>query len=214
MTRGLLIALGILLLGWAAVVVLIDAFLDVKKSPREAVCRSNLKQMATALMIYSEDYDRRLPPTGYAVGAEAVALPSLMYPYIKSGDIWACPTAVKDGARDHTFDGTPGDTTVSLGYNGSALAPNRIGVPLDAAKHPEGTVAFVDTSYYLATPASLAPALGGSPPAYRHRERANVAWLDGHAKAVSKEVLEATAEVEGDKPLTAGIDRFLRWNLK
>jgi prepilin-type processing-associated H-X9-DG protein len=137
-----------------------------------------------------------------------------MYPYIKTGSIWACPVAVRDGARDHTFDGTPGDTTVSLGYNGSALAPNRIGLLLDSAKHPEDTVAFVDTTYYLATPASLAPALRGSPPTYRHRDQANVAYLDGHVKGLTKDVLEATAEVESDQPLASGIDRFLHWNLK
>jgi hypothetical protein len=198
----------------ALAAILISLLFEAKQLPRSSMCRSDLKQIASGLLMYAEDYDRRLPPTSYAKGPHSVVLPWLLDPYIKDGEVWACPTAVKDGARDHSFERVPGDATVSFGYNGAALAPDRVGLPLDRVKQAEDTVAFVDAGSYLATPPSLAPALGGSVPAYRHTERAYVAWLDEHVTGEPQTELEATAASEGDKLLAPGIDRFLLWNLR
>jgi len=214
MTRTAVIVLGVLLLGGALIAVVVDSFFAAKQLPRATMCRSDLKQIATALSMYVEDYDQRLPPTGYAAGTKSVVLPSLLHFYIKNGNVWECATAAKDGARNHTFDGSPGDGSVSYGYNGNALSPHGPGLPLERVKQPKDAVAFVDAGSYLATPHSLVPALGGSSPEYRHSGTANVAWLDGHVKSTKQAQLEASAEEEAGKPLVSGIDRFLHWNLR
>jgi prepilin-type processing-associated H-X9-DG protein len=158
--------------------------------------------------VYAADYGDQLPPHATISGKTTTTLPALLHPYLNyNGGIWRC---AEDPAPESAYDGTPADSTVSGGYNWHALSPGRKGIRLDAVAEPAATVAFVDTFSYLATPGPP----GGTPPVYRHEKRINVAWLDGHIKTQSPGVLEETAETENDKPLKAGIDRYVHWNTR
>jgi prepilin-type processing-associated H-X9-DG protein len=204
-------SLGCLVTVLAGAAILNELF-QPKQMPRAAMCRSNLKQLGSALLMYVEDYDRRLPPTAYAIGTRSYTLPWLLHPYLKNGLIWECSTAARDGTRGHEFDGSSADHLVSYGYNGHSLGHS--GVLFDRIPNPSGVLAFVDSSSSLAAPPLLVPALGGTAPVYRHAEIANVTWLDGHVTAARAEIVEASASEEAGARLSSGIDRYVHWNLR
>lgn len=103
---------------------LFPAFAMARGRARQSACVSNLKQLGTAITLYTSDWDsfpRGLDPAdkftpqiwqGYPNGlqimAETPLLPVVLAPYIKNNQVWACPA-------DTGFDIT--DTT---------------GLPLDA----------------------------------------------------------------------------------
>ncbi|MCC2668767.1 MAG: prepilin-type N-terminal cleavage/methylation domain [Armatimonadetes bacterium] len=186
-----------------------------RDAARSTLCRSSQKLLALAIRAYADDYDDRLPPLARVKGTHTELLPALIAPYLSTGhSAWTCPSAPPRSSGKQPYRGRPDDPLVSHGYNGVALSRNGHGLPLDRVKQPEATVAFVDADSYLATPASLVPALGGSPPVYRHDQRVIVGWLDGHASMMRREQLEQTAESESGKRLGSGIDAFPHWNLR
>lgn len=169
--------------------------------------------------MYTQDYDERFPPTAQVVGTRSVTLPGLLHPYSKDNQVWECPTARKNGVKNQTYDGTPDDTTTSYGYNGHALAPKGDGVTQGQVRAPKDTISFIETDSILAVPSTLAPALGGTSPRYRHptsdeRPALNVGWVDGHVKRVEPGMVEEVVQQEGGKRLRSGIDSFRYWNLK
>jgi len=101
--------------------ILFPVFARAREAARKATCISNLKQIALAAIMYAQDYDEVLPiacatgfqHTSHAVDpaneqitvADALAaglgskdywqLPDLLRPYVKSIDIFECPTLVR-----------------------------------------------------------------------------------------------------------------------
>jgi prepilin-type N-terminal cleavage/methylation domain-containing protein/prepilin-type processing-associated H-X9-DG protein len=174
--------------------------------PLTAECRANQRFIVLALLMYARDYDEVLPPP--ATGDPLVTLPSRLHPYMEDVGVWKCPAE----PRASGFDGTPDDRSVSVGYNWLALSPNGKPLRLSDVASPGGTVAFVDSTSYLATPTELVPAYGWTPPTYRHREgKAAVAWLDGHIDALPRSELEAvTAHEYGSAP-SGSIQDYRYW---
>jgi prepilin-type N-terminal cleavage/methylation domain-containing protein/prepilin-type processing-associated H-X9-DG protein len=92
--------------------ILFPVFAQAREKARQATCVSNLKQLATAFVMYTQDYDEQLPPwTGnrcnqYGGGSFNInyLYNWLINPYIKNGvtitsatggdlnGAWACPT--------------------------------------------------------------------------------------------------------------------------
>jgi prepilin-type N-terminal cleavage/methylation domain-containing protein len=89
--------------------ILFPVFARAREAARKASCTSNLKQISTAFLMYSQDYDEMLPPWTanhcgvYTGGAFALTYmyPNLVGPYVKNGvdpvsgalgGVWACPT--------------------------------------------------------------------------------------------------------------------------
>jgi prepilin-type processing-associated H-X9-DG protein/prepilin-type N-terminal cleavage/methylation domain-containing protein len=174
-------------------------------------CQSNLKQVGTALFMYLQDYDDHMPPYAQGSMASPTTLPALLHPYLKNGGVWRCPRERQKGLD---YDGTPGDASVTTGYNWLALSPLGTGVKLKEVLQPVDTVGFVDAGSYLAVPSPLAGGWGGSAPSDRHGDRVNALFLDGHVKATLKSTLEAAPTQEGGVPLGVGIDGYRYWNLK
>lgn len=177
-------------------------------------CKSNLKQVVTALQMYAFDYNERFPPHAFTAGTQSHTLPSLLHPYIKNRTTWQCSNSQERKKLDSDYDGSPADTSVSFGYNWSALSPGGKGITLQRVAKPEATVSFAESSSYRATPSSRVPALGGTPPSYRHSGCANVAYVDGHVKSLGRQALETAPLEEDGTPLGSGIDAFEYWNLR
>lgn len=183
-----------------------------RDTPRQMTCPGNLKHIGKALQMYVQDYDDRLPPHGYAVEPKAIILPELLQPYLKAAEFWACPAAHPAGSRQGVVEGASSATPIDYGYNWSALELNGIGRPLKSVRYPAATVAFADSTGYRTVPSPLVPALGGTPPAYRHSDRAYVGWLDGHVEAMPAPQLEEKPRVEAGRALGSGIDAYRYWN--
>jgi prepilin-type N-terminal cleavage/methylation domain-containing protein len=73
--------------------VLFPVFAQARESARATTCLSNLKQLGTATIMYTTDYDEALPLGGvynsdhfYGYGWAGQ-----LYPYVKSAGVFACP---------------------------------------------------------------------------------------------------------------------------
>src|SRR5262245_12656806 len=77
---------------------LFPVFAQARATARKTVCASNFKQLITAALLYSQDYDEHYPLSGYrfecAVPNEA--LPTLIQPYVRNESILACPADYAD----------------------------------------------------------------------------------------------------------------------
>lgn len=177
-------------------------------------CRRNASMLATAVLIYAQDYDDRLPPAHYTAGGQLTTLPSFLNLYVKNGSAWCCPELLRRGDEKRRFDGNPGDTTVSYGYNWLALAPQGRGVRTDQVQNPSETVLFAETSSYRVVPARLQMTYRGTVPEYAHLHRCTVAWLDGHTRYIPRLELEHVSTIEGRQTLGAGIGAYSYWDLE
>lgn len=81
--------------------ILFPVFSRAREQARKSVCMSNAKQIATALMMYAQDWDETLPVWNFpcAFGAGYPFGPLMwteqLYPYIKNWKIYSCPSATQ-----------------------------------------------------------------------------------------------------------------------
>lgn len=126
-------------------------------------CVSNLKQLYTAVLMYSQDYDDRLPRAAQWMDATL--------PYYKNWQICQCPTV---GETNPPPTGAPADK-YGYGYDGT-LAFKRT----TKLSNPAARPLLYDT-HLLYKSVALPIAAGLCRPG-RHNGGDNVAYLDGHAK--------------------------------
>lgn len=88
----LLIVIAILALLAA---ILFPAFLQAQEKARAASCTSNLKQIGVAFQMYAQDYDQRTLLSEQTV---AQCPRALLNPYIKSNQLWVCPSETNSTA--------------------------------------------------------------------------------------------------------------------
>jgi prepilin-type N-terminal cleavage/methylation domain-containing protein/prepilin-type processing-associated H-X9-DG protein len=172
--------------------ILFPVFAKAREKARQAVCLSNMKQLALAVMSYVQDYNETFPQTYIEnpPGIWIMAFPdflvfggtrcrTLLDPYIKNADIWFCPNAVKVPWWVNSY---PKPTLLaSYGYNGI----------LGCTSNPKGDagtrkLATIDNPSGTALAADSQPGIYDCRYMYlaewRHSEGANVAWCDGHSK--------------------------------
>lgn len=183
--------------------ILLPVVAQVREAARATTCRSNTRQLLTAFNTYTQDYDEVMPLGGFAQGTTIYQLPANLNSYVRSGQLWKCPT---DPIADDIYDGSTGDYLVSYGYNYVPLA----GRPLAAVPKPVETLVFADTN-------NLAIYPGGA--IARHNGMAVAGFLDGHVQAMRKNVLERrinTADGEGNPATCSTVmhDCWFYWNLK
>jgi prepilin-type N-terminal cleavage/methylation domain-containing protein/prepilin-type processing-associated H-X9-DG protein len=68
--------------------ILFPVFARARENARRASCQSNLKQLGLGLLQYTQDYDERLP-IGHNGGP---AWSGSLYPYVKSTQVFTCPS--------------------------------------------------------------------------------------------------------------------------
>lgn len=80
--------------------ILFPVFAQARERARSTQCISNLRQSATAVLLYAQDYEDTFPVNLYlqfsASGPCVFSFYQSLYPYQKNGDIMLCPS---DGAR-------------------------------------------------------------------------------------------------------------------
>ena len=189
-------------------------FARARENARRASCQSNLKQIGLGFAQYTQDYDEKYPLAAsgpwaagpwvaqtnpgtpgyvYNTSSDSVAAghwftwADAIFPYIKSTQIFACPSAQND------------PTTLSYGYNtafndsystivGGAAGAN--GVSMASVKRPSETLMLMDAnnSNYATRLYSDIPHLAatGNTALQRmcmpHLEGGNIAYADGHVK--------------------------------
>lgn len=188
--------------------ILFPVFARVRENGRRASCQSNLKQLTLGMIQYAQDFDERYPGginwTGrysYYFGWEPC-----IYPYIKSDQVFICPSRNTQAsyAPGSRWLNIPPATSCGVGCSqltGSYginmnLFYEKTGsfIPLHANNIdiPAETVVFGDSQAYigLGLPGGTLyqPTYGQTED--RHLETVNIAFVDGHVKAMKKTEIE------------------------
>jgi prepilin-type N-terminal cleavage/methylation domain-containing protein/prepilin-type processing-associated H-X9-DG protein len=177
--------------------ILFPVFAQAREAARRTSCLNNTKQVATAVMMYVQDYDEVYAPNLYLQGATAFTFYDLHVPYMKNDGILLCPSdALKPlFSAFLTSCGYPFTPSrdVRFSYNGNFCLFNdgsaaRPVWSMAAIPRPAETSAFYDGVLMcnfnspLYDPGSRTAYPAGGAKAPRHQEGVNVAYADGHAK--------------------------------
>jgi len=80
--------------------ILFPVFARARENARRASCSSNLKQIGLGLMQYTQDYDEQLVPIAWPNGGNGVGQwPQLIQPYVKSTQLFQCPSSPSKDTR-------------------------------------------------------------------------------------------------------------------
>jgi prepilin-type N-terminal cleavage/methylation domain-containing protein/prepilin-type processing-associated H-X9-DG protein len=187
--------------------ILFPVFARAREKARQTSCLSNVKQLTLATMMYSQDYDERLPGTYLT---NSTAWMTRVYPYIMSGTtsgtagVFTCPSWPGPFTMDlpEPFV-TPSTPQVGYGMNIYLnISYDLGGMALATLQKPADTILLADSGpgrlwgsrgwssgmgyvinatrldYFLANEGSLGYCIYT-----RHNGLANVGFADGHAKA-------------------------------
>jgi prepilin-type N-terminal cleavage/methylation domain-containing protein/prepilin-type processing-associated H-X9-DG protein len=126
--------------------ILFPVFARARESARRTGCLSNMKQMTTAILMYSQDYDEILPYQqdgdicDFAKSPHAVWLNSTV-PYIKNRQVLYCPSS--DVAAQWGLPTAASDS--NYWYNGHASQKPLAAIPL-----PAESILFVEWAHRTA----------------------------------------------------------------
>ena len=72
--------------------ILFPAFAKARESARRISCVSNLKQIGSGIMQYTQEYDEKLPPSNDSNTLAGVSWPVMIKPYVQDTNIYRCPS--------------------------------------------------------------------------------------------------------------------------
>ncbi len=226
--------------------ILFPVFARARENARRASCVSNLKQISLGVLQYAQDFDDYLPKE-VVLGPQRMATGELsnssagggqyrhlwmhiIYPYVKSIQVFNCPSANLDYI-DH-FDGQY-TYEVSYGYNQnlSGTSSTTIGVHLASIPQVAITPVIAESAYYVVGPDNVCQStvkaqleadfgnlvdcsgtLAGSqytnnnPPLPRHLDTFTMAFIDGHVKALRRDGWVTTNAKTASDPV------WVKWN--
>ena len=193
--------------------ILFPVFARARENARRASCQSNLKQIALGFAQYTQDYDERYPMGWYNVSPTPNdGWASLIQPYVKSVQLFQCPSEPVTGKTDPT-GGAYNDYAMNpaLGYNTGGMNISRLENSANTILAMDG---WYNVDYEQIGRAAISfnafqPVVYGTIPAAtsyirlkdglaRHLDGANYAYTDGHVKW-----LKPTA-IENGNPYTCG----------
>ena len=154
------------------------------REPRKNSCMSNLKQISLSIIMYSQDYDDKLPPAIFP--GKTVGWVNGVQPYLMSTQIFQCPS--ENNFPSKTAPNQPGFTDYWMNRNVSGIDIEKIPVPKEViilgdgdGNSPESTASYAINKL----PASWLQS--SDSPAKRHLGGANYAFADGHVKWLKPE---------------------------
>jgi prepilin-type N-terminal cleavage/methylation domain-containing protein/prepilin-type processing-associated H-X9-DG protein len=184
--------------------ILFPVFAQAREKARQTQCVSNLRNSATAVLLYVQDYDETFPMSFYyALGPGnlpcAMTMLTIVEPYIKNRDIIRCPTEPNAYNLDVEFSalvpgGECGDfTNLSYSYNYTVfttVTTTRTTVSLAQVPFPADTAMIADADLVLyegTCRASVGIRQGDAPVRPRHNNFLNANYVDGHTKVLKAE---------------------------
>ncbi|MBC7288248.1 MAG: DUF1559 domain-containing protein, partial [Armatimonadetes bacterium] len=171
--------------------ILFPVFARAREKARATSCMSNMKQIALAAQMYTNDYDECYPMSIYLAGTTVYTFYHALMPYMKNTQILVCPSE----PNRITLAGLQAIIPVpiapglgpAVGYNGNyAIFEDGPNNPLTGANHRVVSVAELprpaETFIMGDGEIELQPNLFNSPVVAAHNEMFNAAFADGHAK--------------------------------
>jgi prepilin-type N-terminal cleavage/methylation domain-containing protein/prepilin-type processing-associated H-X9-DG protein len=196
--------------------ILFPVFGRARENARRTSCSSNLKQIMLGEMQYTQDYDERFATTHINVNSSTANHFQIIFPYVKSTQIFLCPSDSVQDTPNWGSSVTPGYQPlfrVSYGLNVNVNDTGAVdgpGTPISKYISPSTTVLLVDgisqldpatnpspdplkwtdkpNAWILDDRASPSLNSGGrGGPLPRHLETTTVAYADGHVKTLRVE---------------------------
>ncbi len=216
--------------------ILFPVFARARENARRASCMSNMKQIGLGWNMYIQDYDENMVTYAYpsfpgGVHAWQYGWQAALYPYIRSTQVFICPSAYKissvaSNSCDPTYVSTTAFGSGSYGINYAYLARWTSAAPLPAGQDirlidsniaiiekPSETVALTEitglgsygSTYYPSIWGSAYTSCGGSTYGDQlgmwHFDGTNTLFTDGHVKWMKKTALQ---DYNGDGVLDNG----------
>ena len=187
--------------------ILFPVFARARENARRASCQSNLKQIGLGILQYSQDYDERYTPTEVYT-TPSTTWPILVQPYVKSTQVFACPSNNSTVKVKNTANAVPAHYIANGGYEGAYHAALNYPRPMDApggsalssVDSPAQCIMVLeykgtrnDGNFYSPSPA-------GGMDFTNHLGTANFLFVDGHVKA-----LKTTATIAGGVNMWANV---------
>lgn len=194
--------------------ILFPVFGRARENARRSSCQSNLKQIALGVKAYVQDYDEKFPNYAYSYSTGASGWMRNIQPYVKSEQIFQCPSETTAPTSLSSTTNPTADTTDywynwNLGYVGGGQN-GMVGVPEAKLPYTSNTILNGDgTSFYefayancIDSTCNTASQLDGTnyPAGYaannatvvkRHLDGLNLSFADGHVKwMTSKKVVD------------------------
>lgn len=164
--------------------ILFPVFQTVRENARRTTCQSNEKQLALGILLYAQGFDETLPPTQ---ATDNTLWPDLINPYVKNAQIRACPddagAANSYGLNELAFvdltdeDHPPVQTLAAFQTSSDTVMLGETGTADDFQTPRENAFKLTVPDGDLNDPADARPAA-------RHTSRADLAFMDGHVKAL------------------------------
>ncbi len=175
--------------------ILFPVFARARENARRSSCQSNLKQIGIGVMQYTQDYDEKFPTWNGSNGTGFIGWGGEIQPYLKSTQIYQCPSETTGPSTDPTNLGYS-DYSYNL-FLGHQLNTD-FGKSLSYLTQASLTVLAFDSRgngsagtgyafedggpYASATDATPHLAIFSDPAGLRHLEGQNFAFCDGHVK--------------------------------
>lgn len=105
--------------------ILFPVFAQAREKARQASCQSNLKQIGSAVLMYTTDYDGVYPPSYmFPLGwrrCPHYIWTDMLQPYVKNWGIFACPSGIQSIYRDDQARNCPAMGPQPLGTTANPL---------------------------------------------------------------------------------------------
>lgn len=205
--------------------ILFPVFARARENARRASCQSNLKQLALGITQYTQDYDESFPlsttnTATYVAGGPTIGWADGIYPYVKSLQIFQCPSEpfpansspANAGFTDYYLNKNAGDgqqkvaaasyptLTILLGDGGSAdggavLANSTARYRTNGCSAAGSGIAQGPTGPVCDSSDANKLAFNLAGGGLRHLEGTNLAFIDGHVKWFKSSTSQTTARI-------------------
>ncbi|MHB8996078.1 MAG: DUF1559 family PulG-like putative transporter [Armatimonadota bacterium] len=175
--------------------ILFPVFAKAREKARQASCLSNCKQLAIAVISYSQDYDEKL--VGYSTQSNGTfySVWTMLNPYIKNTQVWICPSQAPGTTFQPGLAANIQHMIIDLNWGTAPIALAQLTMPAEKMLFADGqngpatgTTEGAGGNSIVWCPAGHP----GTPPTWnavyqygissRHNGGSNCVFADGHAK--------------------------------
>ena len=177
--------------------ILFPVFQKVRENARRASCQSNEKQLALGILMYAQDYDEMIPPTAaYAAdGVTVILWPDMINAYVNNKQLRLCPSDSADKSNsyglnelnfvDETDTLQPTLSLAAFQSSSNTIMLGELGVG-KIGNLSDLTTPVMD-AYKMTVPDVDMNDQYDARPSARHTNLTNLAFMDGHVKAMRLE---------------------------